>query len=75
MKKNIITFIIILITLIPINIFAEEYRQDQNGNYSISDAYCSYKYDISGYDYEFSIYIKQEGDYNKIYNVEASLGK
>ena len=75
MKKNIITFIIILITLIPINIFAEEYRQDQNGNYSISDAYCSYKYDISGYDYEFSIYIKQEGDYNKIYNVEASFGK
>lgn len=71
MKKNIITFIIILITLIPINVFAEEYKLDFNGNYSVKEAFCTYEYSTSGINYKFKIEIKDE----KINNVDSNIGK
>ncbi len=71
MKKNIITFIIILLTFIPINVYAEEYKLDINGNYSVKEAFCTYEYNISGFDYKFKIELKEE----KINNVDSNMGK
>ena len=75
MSKKYLFVILISFMLFLQNVQAEEYKLDSYGNYSVKEAYCTYSYDIKSFNKtlteKFKIIIKDE----KIYNVEATMGK
>lgn len=60
MKKIFLTILIMSFIVLPRNIYAAEYKLDQNGKYSVASAYCTYTTTYGKNTYKFKINIKNE---------------
>lgn len=75
MKKILLILSLICFIILPYNVYAANYKLDQNGKYSVAEAYCTYTTKYGKNEYKFKINVKNERLSSIEFIGNKSLGK